>query len=400
MSNYRYIAVDERGNEVSGSAEVQSEAELKTQLASKQLILLSCKPDIGKRFLSFSTPKKLSTADLSLFTRQLSSLLAASIPLNEALAALEEQAEKTVVRSLIGQLRDQLLQGFSFAQALQSMPQTFNRLYCAMVSAGEATGYLDVVLIRLADYIEQRQKTKNKLMQALLYPILLAVVSLVVVAVLLTSVVPQVVSQLQQMHTHLPVSTRALLWISDMLNQYGLIFLILLLTSLIVARQLFKNPSRLLWLHQKLLILPIIGQLVRDLNSARYVRTMEILIGSSVPLLESMSIAANVLGNEFARYQLAEASKQVNGGKSLSEAISQTFIFSGMVKHMIGSGEQSGRLEHMLKYAADIQEESLSSRMSLTLTISEHLLLIVTAGMVFFIVMSILQPIMQLNTMV
>lgn len=400
MSNYRYIAVDDNGNEVSGREDAQSEAELKSHLASRQLTLLSCKPDIGERFFAFLAAKKLSIADLSLFTRQLSSLLAASIPLNEALAALEDQAEKPVVRAVIGKLRQQLLQGLSFAQALNSLPRTFNRLYCAMVSAGEATGYLDVVLIRLADYIEQRQKTKNKLMQALLYPVLLAVVSLVVVTVLLTSVVPQVVSQLQQMHTRLPASTRSLLWLSDVLNQYGLILLLILLSALLISRQLIKQPSRLLWLHQKLLTLPTIGQLVRDLNSARYVRTMEILIGSSVPLLESMSIAANVLGNAFARHQLALASKQVNEGKSLSEAISQNFIFSGMVKHMIGSGEQSGRLEQMLKYAADIQEESLNSRISLTLTISEHLLLIVTAGMVFFIVMSILQPIMQLNTMV
>ncbi|UAY94773.1 type II secretion system F family protein [Dickeya dadantii] len=341
--------------------------------------------------------ERLSTLDLALLTRQLASLLDAGIPLEEALTALAGQADKQAVGVVLNAVRQQLIAGVSFAMALQTLPHSFNRLYCAMVAAGEATGCLALVLIRLADYLDQQQKTKNTLIQALLYPALLAVMSIIVVSVLLSSVVPQVVTQLQQMHVALPLTTRALLTMSDLLNQYGWILLIVLVALAVGLHQIMRVPARKLWLDRHLLRLHAIGSLLRDISSARYIRTMEILIASAIPLLESMSVAENVLNNSFARFQLAVARQKVNEGKSLTESLSNNAIFSGIIKHMIASGEQSGRLEQMLKYIADIQEESLKRRISLILLLSENGLLIIISSLILFIVMSILQPIMQLS---
>ncbi|MEI7374212.1 type II secretion system F family protein [Dickeya chrysanthemi] len=398
MRNFRYIAVNKEGEVVTGRRRAFSQESLREQLFARQLIMVSCRISLLQQWLLFlSRYERLSTLELALLTRQLASLLDAGIPLEEALTTLAGQADKPAVGVVLNAVREQLIAGVSFAQALQTLPHSFNRLYCAMVAAGEATGGLALVLIRLADYLDQRQKTKNALIQALLYPALLAVMSVIVVSVLLSSVVPQVVMQLQQMHTPLPLTTRTLLAISDLLNQYGWVLLVALAALVIGLHQITRIPARKLWLDRHLLRLHVIGPLLRDISSARYIRTMEILIASAIPLLESMSVAENVLSNSFARFQLAVASQKVNEGKSLTESLSNNDIFSGMVKHMIASGEQSGRLEQMLKYIADIQEESLKRRMSLVLLLSENGFLIIISSLILFIVMSILQPIMQLS---
>ncbi|WP_237703422.1 type II secretion system F family protein [Dickeya dadantii] len=398
MRNFRYTAVNKEGEVVIGHCHAFSQESLRDQLFARQLIMVSCRASLLQQGLLFLRRyERLSTLDLALLTRQLASLLDAGIPLEEALTALAGQADKQAVGVVLNAVRQQLIAGVSFAMALQTLPHSFNRLYCAMVAAGEATGCLALVLIRLADYLDQQQKTKNTLIQALLYPALLAVMSIIVVSVLLSSVVPQVVTQLQQMHVALPLTTRALLTMSDLLNQYGWILLIVLVALAVGLHQIMRVPARKLWLDRHLLRLHAIGSLLRDISSARYIRTMEILIASAIPLLESMSVAENVLNNSFARFQLAVARQKVNEGKSLTESLSNNAIFSGIIKHMIASGEQSGRLEQMLKYIADIQEESLKRRISLILLLSENGLLIIISSLILFIVMSILQPIMQLS---
>ncbi|MCI4184725.1 type II secretion system F family protein [Dickeya dianthicola] len=398
IRNFRYIAVNTEGELVTGRHRAFSTESLREQLFARQLIMVSCRVSLLQQWLLLlSRHERLSTLDLALLTRQLASLLEAGIPLEEALTTLASQADKHAVGAVLNAVREQLIAGLSFAQALQTLPYNFNRLYCAMVAAGEATGCLALVLIRLADYLDQHQKTKNALIQALLYPVLLAVMSVIVVSILLSSVVPQVVMQLQQTHTPLPLTTRTLLAISDVLNHYGWMLPVALAALAVGLHQIVRIPARKLWLDRHLLRLYAVGPLLRDISSARYIRTMEILIASAIPLLESMSVAENVLNNSFARFQLTVASQKVNEGKSLTESLSNNDIFSGMVKHMIASGERSGRLEPMLKYIADIQEESLKRRISLLLLLGENGLLIIISSLVLFIVMSILQPIMQLS---
>ncbi|MEI7187873.1 type II secretion system F family protein [Dickeya dianthicola] len=398
IRNFRYTAVNTEGELVTGRHRALSKESLREQLFARQLIMVSCRVSLLQQWLLLlSRHERLSTLDLALLTRQLASLLEAGIPLEEALTTLASQADKHAVGAVLNAVREQLIAGLSFAQALQTLPYNFNRLYCAMVAAGEATGCLALVLIRLADYLDQHQKTKNALIQALLYPVLLAVMSVIVVSILLSSVVPQVVMQLQQTHTPLPLTTRTLLAISDVLNHYGWMLPVALAALAVGLHQIVRIPARKLWLDRHLLRLYAVGPLLRDISSARYIRTMEILIASAIPLLESMSVAENVLNNSFARFQLTVASQKVNEGKSLTESLSNNDIFSGMVKHMIASGERSGRLEPMLKYIADIQEESLKRRISLLLLLGENGLLIIISSLVLFIVMSILQPIMQLS---
>lgn len=397
---FSFLACDALGQEVRGVLEAESETHLRSQLREKKLTLLSARRRENLSGGWRARRLRISDTDLSLMTRQLATMVASSMPLDEALYAVAQQSEKPAVASIVQQLREKVVSGLSFEQALLSFPHTFERFYCAMVAAGEASGYLSMVLVRLAQYIEKRQTMKNKLVQALLYPAVLTLVTIGVVTILLTSVVPQVMSQFIQMKVELPWTTRLLLTLSDAIRDYGLPVAIVLAALLALWRWSLRKPDNLLRFHRRLLRIPFAGRLVREINAARYAKTLGILTASAVPLLESMRIAARVLANSYARQQLTDACDQVYEGKSLYQALSATRLFSPMMNHMIASGERSGELNQMLEHAADLQDEILNHRLTLSLGIFEQALIIVMASAVLFIIMSILQPILQLNTMV
>lgn len=334
-----------------------------------------------------------------LLTRQLSTLVAAALPLEEALLALAQQSEKPRHKALLQQVRNKILQGQSLADALAAFPKTFTSLFRTMVAAGEASGHLDKVLLRLADNAEQSQKLKSKMLQALIYPLVLTVVAIAVVAILLTAVVPKVVEQFIHMQQALPLSTRLLISISDALRDFGLWALLALGLIALGIRQWLKPAHNLMWWHKKMLHLPSIGRVVLDLNLARYARTLSILNASAVPLLEAMHISASVLVNKYARQQLIDASDRVREGSRLALALENTGLLSPMMRHMITSGENSGELDNMLERAADIQENAFVNRMTIALALFEPLLVVSMATVVLFIILAILQPILQLNSM-
>jgi len=397
---YSYLASDPLGQEIRGVLEADSESHLRTLLREKKLTLLTSH---RREKLTGNWRQRrllISDTDLSIMTRQLAIMVASSMPLDEALYAVAQQSEKPAVAQVVGQLREKVVSGLSFEQALLSFPHTFEHFYCAMVAAGEASGYLNVVLLRLAQYIEKRQTMKNKLVQAMLYPAVLTIVTIGVVTILLTSVVPQVMSQFIQMKVELPWSTRLLLTLSDAIRDYGLLVAGVLAAVLFFWRWSLRKPENLLRFHRRMLRIPFIGRLVRESHAARYAKTLAILTASAVPLLESMRIAARVLANRYTREKLTDASDQVYEGKSLYQALSATRLFSPMMNHMIASGERSGELSQMLEHAADLQDEILNHRLTLSLGIFEQALIIIMASAVLFIIMSILQPILQLNTMV
>jgi general secretion pathway protein F len=351
------------------------------------------------RFQAWRTRPKMSTADLALVTRQLATLLEASLPLDETLSAVSRQAEKKVVSTLMADICNRVREGFSLAQALQQFPAVFDRLFCSMVAAGEATGQLPLILTQLADYVEQRQKVKSKITQAMTYPVVLTLVSVAVVSLLLTLVVPQVTEQFIHMKQALPTSTRILVSCSDALREYGVYLLAGFITMTGLARRALKKDStRRAW-HRRLLTLPVLGKLVVNVNTARYAHTLSILCTSAVPLLESMKISASVLDNDYARERLMQAMEQVKEGGSLYQALEETELFSPMMRHMIASGERSGELGPMLQRAAGMQQEVMNQRITLTLTLFEPALVVTMAIIVLLIVMAILQPLLQLNSM-
>ncbi|WP_439830818.1 GspF family T2SS innner membrane protein variant ExeF [Aeromonas veronii] len=404
MAAFEYKALDNKGRSKSGVMEGDSARQVRQLLREQGLTPLEVNETTEKakreatRFALFR--RGASTAELALITRQLATLVGAGLTIEEALKAVAEQCEKAHLRSLVATVRSKVVEGYSLADSLGAFPHVFDQLFRSMVAAGEKSGHLEKVLNRLADYTEQRQHMRTKLLQAMIYPIVLTCVAIGVISILLTAVVPKVVAQFEHMGQQLPGTTRFLIGTSELMQAYGLWFLLLIFLGSFVWRWWLTDEKRRIRWHQVLLGLPVIGRVSRGLNTARFARTLSILNASAVPLLEGMKISGEVLSNDFARMRILEAAERVREGTSLRKSLTETKIFSPMMLHMIASGEQSGELDSMLERAADNQDREFESQVNIALGVFEPMLVVSMAGVVLFIVMSILQPILELNNMV
>ena len=402
MATFAYKAIDSNGKQKKGTLESDSARLLRQQLRGMGLTPIEVEPVANKATKSGSNllRSKIKTSELALITRQLSTLVASSIPLEECLHAVAEQCDNPKIKTMVSSVRSGVIEGHTLADSMRGFPLIFDNLFCAMVAAGEKSGHLDKVLDRLADYAEQRQEMKSKMMQAMIYPIVLTLVAVSVVAILLTSVVPQVVGQFEHMGADLPGSTQFLIAASDALSAYGLYFVILVIAFIFTVKVWLKKEKNQLIFDRQLLKMPVMGRVANELNTARFARTLSILNSSAVPLLEAMGIAGNVLSNQHIRLKVGEATNLVREGTSLGQSLKSTKLFPPMMLHMIASGERSGELGNMLERSADNQDKQFSAQVTVALGIFEPALVVSMAGVVLFIVAAILQPILQLNNMV
>jgi len=407
MAAFEYLALDAKGREQKGVTEGETPKHVRQILRNKGLMPLNIseaaaqdKKQNNEKKSSFSFQRSISAADLALFTRQLATLLSASLPLEESLAAVAQQTETPRIKSMIFAIRAKVLEGHTLANGLAEFPRAFPELYIATVAAGEETGYLEDILERLADYTENRQVMRQKVSMALLYPAILTVMAVIVVLGLMTYVVPQVVSVFDNIDQELPGLTTAMIASSDFLRNYGLYLLIVLIAAIFTFQAWLKNNNNRFNYHRFLLSLPLTGKLTRGMNTARFARTLSILSSSGVPILEALRIAAQVVSNLPMRQAVLDAADKVREGSNVSASLEQSKLFPPMTIRLIASGESSGKMEDMLERAAVQQERELESMISVILGIFEPALILIMGVIVLVIVLAILLPIFELNQLV
>ncbi len=404
MAAFEYKALNTKGRQKKGVMEGDNSRQIRQRLKEQGLVPVEVietkvkNASAGKSGSGFK--RGISTKELSLITRQLSTLVQASMPLEECLKAVAEQSEKPRIRSMMMAVRSRVVEGYTLADSLADYPHIFDELFRAMVAAGEKSGHLDTVLERLAEYVENRQLMRSKLLQAMIYPIVLTVFAIGIVAFLLASVVPKIVDQFVQMGQELPTSTQFLLNASNFVQSWGLYILVGFIVLFTLFKTALKRPEfRLSW-DKKVLYLPLLGKIARGLNTSRFARTLSICTSSAIPLLDGMKVAVDVMTNQFVKQEVIQAAEKVREGGSLRNALQQTKLFPPMMLHMIASGEQSGELEQMLTRAADNQDRDFESTVNIALGLFTPALIAVMAGVVLFIVMATLMPILEMNNLV
>lgn len=398
MGAYQYQALKKSGSTCKGVIEADSERHARQLLRERGMVptLIST---LKKSHLA-TNKDKLSAQDLSLFTRQLATLLAAGIPVEESLRGVSEQTDKDKIRRLIIGVRSKVMEGYSLAQAMSEYPYVFPELYRATVAAGEQTGRLDLVLEKLADYTENQQQIRQKIQQALIYPILMIVVSTAIISFLLAFVVPKIIDVFTSSGQSLPAMTNVLIDISAFIQSYGVYTLIIIIGLLVVFNRSLAAPHIRLAYHRMLLILPITSYLVRTINVARYIHTFGILFAAGVNVLETMQVSASLISNLVMRNAFDVATVRVREGTAISQALKETGFIGPMAAHLIASGEKSGQLSIMMERAALHLDNEVRRLIDTALTLLEPLVILLMGAVVLFIVLATLLPIFSMEQLV
>ena len=403
MGAFEYTAVDAAGREHRGILEGDTPRQVRALLRERALLPVAVEAVAREERAakpSFSLTRRVSAADMSLFTRQLATLAKAGLPLEEALLAVSQQTEKPRLQSIVLGVRAKVMEGHTLADGFADFPRVFPEIYRATVSAGEQAGHLDAVLERLADYTESREEIRQKVLGAMLYPICLTVMCVAIVAGLLVYVVPKVVGVFKSSHAQLPFMTRALIAFSDFMRVYGIWLVIVTTVAVWFLRRWLRQPEPARRFHLLQLRLPVVGKLVRGFNTARFTRTLSILTAASVPVLEALRIAGEVITCLPMRDAVAEASLRVREGASIGRSLAVSRLFPPMTIHLISSGESSGELENMLERAATSQERELDGLLTALVGLLGPGMIVLMGVFVMGIVFAMLLPIFQMNQLV
>ncbi|MDQ2878500.1 MAG: type II secretion system inner membrane protein GspF [Pseudomonadota bacterium] len=410
MADFDYLAIDTRGRETRGHVAATSIDAAKEALDRRKLYVVRVEPGSGPPPRGASLigasgiggirigARKMNAKQLTLFTRQLATLNRVS-PLEESLRTIARQTEQPHVRAIIDTVHAGVVEGRRVAEAMGREPKSFPSLYRAMVSAGESSGSLPTILDRLAILLERQAEIRGKIITALAYPIVLAAVAVFVVTALMMFVVPQVVAQFDNVGQQLPVLTRIVMGLSDLLVGWWWLGLILIAGTGIGTWQALRQPATRLAFDGGMLRIPLIGRLIRDLHAARMARTLATMVASRLPLLEGLTLTAGTIHNRRLRLASDEIVESIRGGGSLSAAMLRAGVFPPLLTYLAASGEAAGQLDTMLERAADYLEREFDRFTATALSLLEPAIIVIMGGIVATIVLSILLPILQLNTL-
>ena len=402
MSAFEYQAIDANGKNQKGLIEADTAKQARQQLRGMSLMPVEINEVSGgvSRVNSSSRRETMNVMAVALITRQLATLISAGQPLESAYLTVSKQSAKGPAKRVLLAVRSRILEGHPLSEALSDFPRIFDTMYCASVHAGEQSGLLDVVMERLADYLEARQELQQKTSLALVYPVLLSVVAIGLVSVLLIFVVPQIVQVFEGFDQELPQITQLLIAISEFARAYGVIAIASVIGLSLLYGQLIKNESFRLLRDKLFLKIPLVSFLVQLSNTARFTRTMSILVSSGVTALDSMRISSEVILNQPMKRSVLKAADRVREGELISQTLEQTKYFSPMVIQLIANGEASGKLGDMLKRSAQAEENEFARVTAIFVGLFEPGMILFMGVVVLAIVLAILLPIFDMNDLI
>ncbi|OYX05163.1 MAG: type II secretion system protein GspF [Caulobacter vibrioides] len=400
MASFDYVALDLAGRTRRGQLKAVDEAAAADQLQRKRLAPVKIMASVAKPATAgrLAFGQGLSAKDRSMFTRQLATLTSVST-LEEALRTIALQADKPKLKQVIGEVHAAVLEGYRLSDAMARPAKAFPPLYRAMVSAGESSGALPAILDRLADLLEQQQQVRAKITTALVYPIVLAVVACLVVAALMVFVIPKVVEQFDSMGQTLPLLTRLVIGLSTGLQTFGWLIVVSAVIAVFAFLRALRHHPFKLAVDRRLLRLPMIGRLIRDVHAARLARTLATMVASGLPVLEGLMLTASTVRNAVLHAALDDMIAAIREGGALSVAMRRAEVFPPVLVYMTASGESSGRVEAMLMRAADYLEREFETFTATLLSLLEPAIIVLLGGVVATIVLSILLPILQINNL-
>jgi len=407
MPVYEYTALDIKGKTISGIIDADSSRSALQKLRASKTYPVSIEEvhdtaaiKAPKTFSVLRPFTRVKPQEVSMMTRQLATLLGAGLPLVPAIAALTSQTRSQSFKKMLAKIKDSIVEGNSFARSLSLFPGTFSALYINMVTAGETSGALEIVLERLADITEKQQALKNRIRSAMAYPILMSLIGVLVLFLLLTFIVPNITSIFTDMNQTLPAPTLFLIRISDIFKIYWWIILIGIAAAVLILRRINKTVKGGYVFDKIKLQLPRLGLLTKKLAVARFSRTLGSLLENGVSMLPALGIVKNIVGNALIADAIEDASKEVSKGKGLGSALAESKIFPDLSIQMIQVGEQSGKLEEMLNKVADVFENEVEGSIMTMTSLLEPVMILMMAVIVGFIVLSICLPIFEMSQLV
>ncbi len=407
MPVFEYKALDRKGKSISGIIDAESPISARQKLRVKNIYPVSVKEVEGRSRLNTGASSALidffsrvGPLEVASSTRQLSTLVGAGFPLVNAIDSLIPLTKSRQFKKKLAQIKDAIVEGNSFAAALSLCPETFPPFYINMVRAGETSGTLEIVLERLSDMTEKQQALKQRIRAAMAYPVLMAIIGAFVLFFLMAYIVPSITSIFDEMQRTLPVYTRIMISVSEVVSDFWPVGFVLVFAAWVAFKRLSKNPKALFIIHRTYLKLPLAGEIVGKLAAARFSRTLGSLLENGVPMMGALEIVRNIVGNTVVSSAIENAASEVGKGRALAGALEKENVLPGLCIQMIQVGEQSGELEKMLFKAADVFESEVESTIMTFTSLLEPIMIVLMGAVVGFIVVSICLPIFEMNQLI